>query len=347
VLLDAGAPRAQGAAVRATAADGAWVELSTSGAVVMTAPESGAPGGAGPRGAAWRVVLPTGALAAAAPDACMTVLHADGCASVRLPRGWAHADRAWAHNDNARARAAPPPPPAAALSAADAALIIGWAAAAVRGAPWPAPAADDPNPDPGGNEDSAPAADGERLCAAVWVRTNCAGQRWAELDAAGPSAPAPPPLPPAAEPAHSPPLAARAAAPAAAVQPKEAAGGAARAAAAGRPASSGAGKAAAGAPPRRSAAQAAPNAPAAAAQPPRPPPPPPPPPAWLPLAPVPVAGALDGDAGTAVAARADGVLTLAYPSGDRLLQDAAGARLRAGRDGWLAEADGCPDVAGR
>jgi len=110
VLLDAGAPRAQGAAVRVTAADGAWVELSTSGAVVMAAPESGAPGGAGPRGAAWRVVLPTGALAAAAPDACMTVLHADGCASVRLPRGWAHADRAWAHNDNARARAAPPPP---------------------------------------------------------------------------------------------------------------------------------------------------------------------------------------------------------------------------------------------
>ena len=383
----------QRTALRVTTADGAWVQADTGGAVTMVQPPPPGlraealeePQPAGPD-RAWRAVLPGGTTAQGWANGHVRVLHPDGSASLRLPRGWGpeqvsrftkgsgQPDKgAW---------------PADKVSAEEAVTICGWAVALLSGSTWP-PRADllsDASPELKLPQTHCKL---EPLPAAVWVRTNSGGQRWAELDplealSINSTTPPPPSLPPAETPEQP-----VVPAPGAPVKPPSAKAGAHSAKAATPP---GAGKApgagaklageekaadgkaqAAGAAarrrcvePRRSALQAAAaqkapvDAPMDAEQ------PPPLATRWLLLPPVPTESALDADTDCHVRAQADGVLALAYPNGDRLVQDADGARVKfmperafadcsknpaglpaALPESWAAEAAGCPAVTCR
>lgn len=323
-----------------------------------------------------------GATAQGWADGRVRVLHPDGCASLRLPRGWGLGEGSGKEEgfDQPGGVAAA----ADAICAQDAAAICGCAAALLSGTAWP-PRADllndaSPEPDPTQRPSKL-----EPLPAAVWVRTNSEGQRWAELDpleALSLNSNSPLPLPP--PPAEMPPQPS-VPAPGAPAKPPSAKAGAnqsARAAsppgtgkapgaaaksageekaADGKPQAAGAGAPRRSVEPRRSAllAAAAQDAPVDDEQ------PPPLAPRWLLLPPVPTESALDADTGCGIRARADGVLALAYPNGDRLLQDADGARIKfmpkgefadrsknpagvsaALPESWAAEAAGCPAVTG-
>ena len=346
-----GAPAcSQRTALRVTTADGAWVQADTNGAVTMVGPASPGPPAqaleanlSADPSRAWRAVLPGGATAQGWADGRVRVLHPDGSASLRLPRGWGPG----LGTGSIKGSGQPVSGTAAAdeVSAHDAAAICDWAAALLSGTPWP-PHADNLS-------DSGPELDPlktpsklEPLPAAVWVRINSGGQRWAELDPLevlslkSPSPP--PPLLPSAE-APPQPVVPAPGAPAKLPFAKAGAQGAKAATPPGTGKAPGAGakpageeRAADGKPqavgaaapprsvePRRSALQApaAPEAPAEAEQ-------PSPAPRWLLLPPVPTESAADADTGCLIRARADGVLALAYPNGDRLVTDADGARVK-------------------
>ena len=378
----------QRTALRVTTADGAWVQADTSGAITMVRPPLPGPPAAtvekalasGPS-RAWRAVLPGGAVSQGWADGRARVLHPSGCASLRLPRGWGLGGVSGLSKGFC-----PPAGDAAAkgeVSAQDAAAICGWAAALLSGTAWP-PRADpqsDASPEPDSSQSPSKLAP---LPASVWVRTNATGQRWAELDplealAIEPSTPLPPPPPPGETPpqpvvlvpgASAKPVSGKAGASQsarAALLPSagEAPGASAKPAGEGKAADGKAQAAGAAAPrrslePRRLALQAAPaqDAPADSER-------PPPPPRLLLLPPVPTESAMDADTGCHIRARADGVLALAYPNGDRLVQDADGARVKftpvlkvvdpskspadapaAAPESWVAEAAGCPAVCG-
>ena len=361
----------QRTALRVTTADGAWVQADTGGAVTMVqppppGPRAGAleePQPAGPD-RAWRVVLPGGTTARGWADGRVRVLHPDGSASLRLPRGWGPGQVSGFTKGSGQPDKGAWP--ADKVIAGEAVTICGWAAALLSGSTWP-PRADllsDASPElklPHTPSKLAP------LPAAVWVRTNSGGQRWAELDPLEalsiPSTTPPPPSPPPVETPEQPVVPA----PGAPMKPPPAKAGAQSTKAASPPgtgkasgaslkpageekAADGKAQAAGAAAPRRSvepgrsalqaaAAQNAPvDAPVAAEQ------PPPLATRWLLLPPVPTEGALDADTGCQVRARADGVFALAYPNGDRLVQDADGARVEFMPESWAAEAAGCPAV---
>lgn len=379
-------------ALQVTTADGAWVQADTSGAVTMVGPPlpglhpealdaTLSPGAS----RAWRGVLPGGATAQGWADGRVRVLHPDGCASLRLPRGWG-LEQGSGHKKGF-GQAASAAAAADQVSAQDLAAICAWAAALLSGSTWPRHADSQGSASPEPDSSHMPS----KLCplpAVVWVRTNSAGQRWAELDplealALDSSTPSPPP------PAETPPQLA-VPAPAPPVKPPSAKTGAAQSvraalspiageapgetakpagedrAANGKPQAA---QAAGAAAPRRSMeprrpalqAAAAPEAPVDTEQ----PRPPPLPLRLLLLPPVPTESALDADTGCLIRARVDGVLALAYPNGDRLVQDADGARVKfmpereamdpsrspagvpaALPESWVAEAARCPAVSG-
>lgn len=366
--IRAGVSREPRIALRVTTADGGWAEVDTAGIVVMLQPCPALGASPGPRfdsegGEAWRAVLPGGAAATGRADGRVRVLHADGCVSLRLPRGWAPGGGS--RNRDASRLSASLPPAWGELGAEDAAAIGCWAGAVLGEGCGSSPAWRVPVRDGGPGEFSRV---DEPLCADVWVRTNSTGRIWAELDPhrIPPKPPMPPPHEVNAIPVGSAtPLPKQPAPKATASQAAKA-----QAAQADRPKTPGApGKAAPEAP--AAAEGRAPSAETAApgqANPISDPdsaleaaaPVQPKPPTQLLLPAVAAAAALDGDTGCRVSARADGVLTLAYPKGDCLVQDADGARVKFSCEpaparasapiltlpsGWLAEANSYPAVA--